>query len=41
MTPWYKQHPDLYMILIADQRSVLFIIEDRTDMVYEELFRNF
>lgn len=29
----FKNHPDLYMILITEARSVLFIIQDSTDTV--------
>lgn len=28
-----KNHPDLYIILITEARSVLFIIQDSTDTV--------
>lgn len=30
-----KHHSDLYVILIADSRSVLFIIQDAEDTVIE------
>lgn len=32
-TPMYKDHPDLYIIIIADQRSVLLVYQDDVDLV--------
>lgn len=32
-TPMYKDHPDLYIIIIADQRSVLLVYQDDVDLI--------
>lgn len=37
----FKNHPDLYMVLITEARSVLFIIQDATDTVILKLIRAF
>lgn len=38
-TSMYKNHPNLYVVLIADHRSVLFVIQDEPAMVLSIRFR--